>query len=736
MSVRRTLLLLAGSALLASTPLPAQDAAPTTGWFHVIWRDAATPAPMRDEYYVLIDDAGTWWDLELDAAIARRPGGALALDRKRVRIAASRLRPSALGEPAPRLRVRALSVDEGRAPDVRAEMGAAAPAVSGSRPYVTILCAFGDSPAVLPASKAQMEQVMGATYPGMDHYYREMSENAVDLVGSLVVGWYTLPHPRSFYITAGGANLNALALDCTAAADADVHFPSFAGINLQFNQRLDCCSWGGSRTLTRDGVTRSYPTTWMADWAIGHSVYAHEIGHSFGWPHSSGPYGATYDSKWDVMSNSRNFNDPSFGWVGVHTIAMHKDRAGWVPSARKFVAPPSGSTSILLERGALPGGNTNYLMAQIAIPGSLGVYTVETRRFVGSYDLRLPAEAVVIHRTNGSSAQVVDVDANNNPNDAGAQWLPGETFVDSAARISVAVEGLEGDAFRVRISTSIDLLTLALSPGSASDSAPVGSTAPIADSASVMLTGTGASAVTWSATNRAPWSTLTSSSGTGSGTLRWHRDPSGLAAGVYVDTITVAATGASGSPARLLDTLRVGAPAAPPPAPLVLAVSAASRRDSTMALSTALLPDSVAISFTGDGAASVTWAATSHAGWLVLVNGSGAGGGQLRWTRDPSGLAAGTYVDTILVTAAGAVGSPARVVDTLRVLRLPSVDAAAAELMGQPGLTTFERQYLDREGNGDAVYNLGDFLAFLDRSGLNLGQELRARLLGARRTQR
>jgi hypothetical protein len=715
---------------IQTSALGAQDSVPRAGWFHVIWRDARTPTPMRSEYYVLIDDSGRWWDLDLDPRVVRAPGGPLAINRTRVLIDAERL-PVVLGAETPRLRIRSIGTERNVA-GAGVAFGDAGAAVSGSRPYVTILCAFADSPTVLPASKARMEEVMGSTYPGMDHYYREMSEGLANLAGSVVVGWYTLPQPRSYYVLSGGAALGTLSRDCTAAADADVHFPSFAGINLQFNQRLDCCSWGGSRTLTLDGVTRSYPMTWMADWAIGHSVYAHEIGHSFGWAHSHGAYGAQYDSKWDVMSNANNYRDPAFGWVAVHTIAFHKDRAGWIPSARKFVATPAGSSSILLERGAQPGTNANYLLAQVAIPGTSSFYTVEARRFTGNYDLRLPAEAVIIHRTNGFEAEVVDVDLNANPNDAAAQWLPGETFVDAGARISVAVEAQVGNAFQVKITTGFDVLALALGRGGASDSATAGSVTPLLDSVAVTISGSGAADAPWSATSRRSSTTLLSSSGTGSGVLRWQRDPSGLGEGLHVDTITVTSAGAMGSPARLVDTLRVVGP----PAPLMLTMDAASRRDSVMARSTGLLRDSVMLSFTGTGASSVPWTAAGHASWLTLVNPSGAGGGMLRWTRDPSGLVAGTYVDTITVAASGAAGSPGRVVDTLRVLPLPSVDAAAAELLGAPRLTSFEKRYLDHEGNRDAVYNLGDFLAFLDRSGLDVSQELRARLLGVRRDDR
>ncbi len=599
---------------LVARALSAQEGAPTTGWFHIIWRDAERGAEGRSEYYVLIDDAGRWWDLDLDPALVRQGDGVLPLDRQRVTLAARIERP-ALGERVPRLRVRSLRLDQARR-DARAMVSAdAAPAVSGSRPYVTILCKFADAVAVTPATVQRMQQVMGSTYPGMDHYYREMSGDLANLQGSVVVGWYTLPQPRSYYILSGGANLSALSQDCTAAADPDVNFTSFSGINLQFNQRLDCCSWGGSRVLTLDGATRVYPMTWMADWAIGHSVYGHEIGHSFGWPHSHGAYGATYDSKWDVMSSSYNFRDQTYGWIGVHTIAFHKDRAGWIAPARKFIAPAAGTSTILLERSALPNANGNYLMAQIAIPGATSYYTVETRRVAGNYDRYLPGEAVIIHKIVAGEANVVDPDLNGNPNDAGAQWVPGETFVDSAAKLSVAVEAIVGDAARVTIQTGIDVLALAVSPTSRRDSAAAGSTTTLDDSAAVTLSGPAAATTAWTAANRAAWNTLLTTGATGSGALRWRRDPTGLATGTYVDTITVTATGASGSPARVIDTLRI----TPPAGVLTLAVSPLVRRDSVIMGATTPRPDSATVSLSGTGASSAGWSASASAGWIGSI---------------------------------------------------------------------------------------------------------------------
>jgi M6 family metalloprotease-like protein len=295
----------------------------------------------------------------------------------------------------------------------------------------------------------------------MDIYWRELSYENANLVGSTVVGWFNMPQARADYLDGPGGQLNhaEIAEDCTAAADAFVNFPDYLGINLMFNQDLDCCSWGGSSVLNRDGISRIYSITWMATWGWGnHNVMGHEMGHGFGLPHSSGPYTATYDSQWDVMSGGGTCSppDPTFGCLGVHTIGFHKDALGWIPDSRRYMATTGPDQSIFIERLAQPG-TSGYLVAQIPIGGSTtNFYTVEARKFVG-FDQQVPGEAIVIHLVDtirgDRLAQVVDVDSipNSNPNDDGAMWLPGEVFTDTVNNIAIAIMEDTGSGYRIII---------------------------------------------------------------------------------------------------------------------------------------------------------------------------------------------------------------------------------------------------------------------------------------------
>jgi photosystem II stability/assembly factor-like uncharacterized protein len=111
--------------------------------------------------------------------------------------------------------------------------------------------------------------------------------------------------------------------------------------------------------------------------------------------------------------------------------------------------------------------------------------------------------------------------------------------------------------------------------------------------------------------------------------------------------------------------------------PLTLAVSPGVRRDTVPVGDAAVRADSAMVIMSGTNAATAGWSAT-HGGatWLALTTSSGVGTSRLRWTRSAAGLAAGIYVDTIRVTAAGAADSPWDLLDTLVVRASVAVSLA------------------------------------------------------------
>lgn len=276
----------------------------------------------------------------------------------------------------------------------------------------------------------------------------------------------------------------------------------------------------------------------------------------------------------------------------------------------------------------------------------------------------IPVNAVVADPTDRGTA-IIGTDLGVFiTSDTGATWtpltngMPNVAVFDIAYNVNTGVL-IAGTHGRGMFSLQLDRpLTLVVTTRARIDSAVVGDTDVRTDSANVILSGLNAATAGWSATAGASWVSVTTGSGTGSGVARWTRDPTGLAAGTYVDTITVAAAGAADSPWDVVDTLVVqGA--------LTVALDVTSRND-TLIFGTTPSPDSATVMLSGVGAGAASWAAAHGAGtWLTLIVASGTGSGTLRWERDPFGLAGGTYVDTIAVTVPGAAGSPAALVDTM-----------------------------------------------------------------------
>jgi hypothetical protein len=92
----------------------------------------------------------------------------------------------------------------------------------------------------------------------------------------------------------------------------------------------------------------------------------------------------------------------------------------------------------------------------------------------------------VIHNvdtTRGRPAQVVDPDGNGDPNDAGAMWTPGETFVDSANEITVSVTSVSSSSFSVTVTLNAHTLIITSGPSGSPNSVASGRTVSLSVSA-------------------------------------------------------------------------------------------------------------------------------------------------------------------------------------------------------------------------------------------------------------
>ncbi len=231
------------------------------------------------------------------------------------------------------------------------------------------------------------------------------------------------------------------------------------------------------------------------------------------------------------------------------------------------------------------------------------------------------------------------------------------TYVDTITVTAASSSAVVFDT--LKITAAVVPVTVALSPAARSTSVQQGTAAP-SDNATATLSGTNAASTAWSAVKKTAWLTLTTASGTGSGTVAWSRNSSGLAVGVYVDTVTVTAASSS---AVVYDTLKITTTIVP----VTVAVSPAARTVSVQQGSVAPT-DNATVTLSGSNASSTAWTATKRHGWLTLTTASGTGSGTVAWSRNATGIGVGTYVDTITVTAASA---SAVVYDTLKITSAP-----------------------------------------------------------------
>ncbi|NWG16444.1 MAG: hypothetical protein HXY41_07390 [Chloroflexi bacterium] len=401
--------------------------------------------------------------------------------------------------PLPSLEVTAIETAGGQPSAQGAPYGA--PAVSGSQPWVNILCQFQGDPDV-PHAPGEYNALFGNTYPGIDHYWRQISYDTVNIAGtSTHLAWLPMPHPRSYYAgstSTVNANLDALFADCVNAANPYVNFTLYDGINMMFSDVLDCCAWGGWYYTSLDGQYRSWSLTWLPPWAQEYDYITHEMGHGFGLSHSSGPHINPpseldiYISQWDVMSRSGGTCqvwDAGFGCIPPGTIGYSLYSSGWIPPGRLATINPGTGTTITLERLRLPQSSTNYLMAKIPINGSSSHYYTVEARFKAptgqqNYDQNIPDSAIIIHdvllgrggwpgTNTGPSLVVVDNPAAGSAsfvvNGENGRWKPGETFYDSTNAIQISVLSQGASSFMVFISNQL--------PGAPTLTAPVGGAA-------------------------------------------------------------------------------------------------------------------------------------------------------------------------------------------------------------------------------------------------------------------
>lgn len=344
-----------------------------------------------------------------------------------------------------------------------ARVMAAAP-INGTTRWVTLMCKFSDA-VEEQKDLAFFQSQYGEGVGQLGHYWREVSYNKINLTGSTAHGWYTLPSPRSTYVTKvdgkDKADLNKLFADCASAAPETVDLNAPVGINMMFNGLLDGYAWGGQSCATVRGVRLCKRVTWNPPWSFGNlAPLAHEMGHGYGLPHSDNSDGDddTYDNPWDVMSDGwyNAVSDSTYGTRPKHINIFQRHRLSWVDASRQRIIGLGDlvTRDITLDYAHL-ANSTNVQMLVLSLspqadPYATVVYTLEARKREGTYEGNLAGNAVIIHKVERSgTAYSVDADVPpaNRANNEGSMFKVGERWVTPEASHAVTIKAQTATGF-------------------------------------------------------------------------------------------------------------------------------------------------------------------------------------------------------------------------------------------------------------------------------------------------
>jgi dUTPase len=165
------------------------------------------------------------------------------------------------------------------------------------------------------------------------------------------------------------------------------------------------------------------------------------------------------------------------------------------------------------------------------------------------------------------------------------------------------------------------------------------------------------------------WLAVTPTSGTTPGSLSVSINTTGLTAGTYSGSVTIAAANAGNSPLTVPENLTVVNPSIVP-----------SQSSLTFTYATGgTAPSAQSLSISSNGAALSYTVSASGGTWLSMTPTSGTTPGSVSVSVNTTGLAVGTYSGSVTIAAAGAANTPVTVPVTLRVT-LPALTTTPSSL--------------------------------------------------------
>jgi M6 family metalloprotease-like protein len=357
-----------------------------------------------------------------------------------------------------------------------------ASAITGNQPIAVVLCKFTDRTGEPhPQSYYQnMFSETGAGQSGVFDYWKDNSYGQLDLTGTVVKGWYTVPKTV--------AEWNALPRNgkvdaCATQADPDIDFSKYAGVVTLTNQTgFQEDLFGAGPPTAINGTTYANLGRMDSEEDQQFNGILHESAHLLRIQHSrilsQTPQQDDYGDQYDIGSCLGCYGTTSpwgangFRGAGPGSNVVQRDTAGWIAAGRKTELLNGGScTQSSIQLAALNHPEAAGFL-EATIPASIFIkkigtsttsdhYAVELRERSG-WDAGIPADSVLVH-LHGQDTYSYLVDQSGLPG-AGSFFYTsvfnpealalGDEYVDLPNKAVVAVNGMDA-------STHLATVTLA-----------------------------------------------------------------------------------------------------------------------------------------------------------------------------------------------------------------------------------------------------------------------------------
>ncbi len=315
-----------------------------------------------------------------------------------------------------------------------------------TKPWAVILCKYSDFPKE-PYPVSFYRAAFTAGKAREFDYFREVSYGNIDMTGSRIFGWFTMPKRSTkdalaLKYPAGRSTLHDWGIE--VAKDQRIDLTPFYGVVVVLNYGTDAGYAGGNRVVL------------ASDW--NPTFNFHELGHGFGLGHTwfARP-DEEYGDPWDIMSamNVHIFKN-KFGLNGPGMNAFNLKKLGCIPADRIWNSNGAASSQTITLAALNQYDANGYLMAWIApAPGSASKtgYYVEFRRKKG-WDAGIPQDAVLVHEVRSDGISYL-LSRSNRADRADIQVLPDQEFEIAERKLTIKAVSFDADASTAKVAITI-----------------------------------------------------------------------------------------------------------------------------------------------------------------------------------------------------------------------------------------------------------------------------------------